>query len=94
MPRIKILESNIDLDEINYFLLPDLKEKFQNETLDLINVPSKKRISSKKFRHIEAETVIAVDHPINFNNYPNKDIQNMPKWILDYLRLKFLKTEK
>ena len=94
MPRIKILESNIDLDEINYFLLPDLKEKFQNETLDLINVPSKKRISSKKLRHIEAETVIAVDHPINFNNYPNKDIQNMPKWILDYLRLKFLKNGK
>jgi len=93
LPRIKILESKIGLDEINYFLLPDLKEKFQNETLDLINVPVKKRISSKKFRHIEAETVIAVDHPINFNNNPNKDIQNMPKWILEDLRFKFLKNE-
>ena len=93
LPRIKILESKIDLDKINYFLLPDLKEKFQNETLDLINIPPLKRISSKKLRHVEAETVIAVDHPINFNNYPNKDIQNIPEWILDDLRLKFLKND-
>tara|TARA_Y100000817_G_scaffold314557_1_gene313839 strand:+ start:1081 stop:2181 length:1101 start_codon:yes stop_codon:yes gene_type:complete len=93
LPRINILENKIDLQSIDYFLFPDLREKFQKETLDLINIPQHKRISSKMFRHIYADTAIAVDHPYIFKNHPTEEIQNIPKWILNDLRKKFLKTE-
>tara|TARA_B100001059_G_scaffold197986_1_gene203669 strand:- start:2147 stop:3244 length:1098 start_codon:yes stop_codon:yes gene_type:complete len=93
LPRINILESKIDLQSIDYFLFPDLKENFQKETLDLINIPHNKRISSKIFRHIHADTALAVDHPYIFKNYPTEEIQNIPKWILNDLRKKFLKKE-
>ena len=93
LPRINILENKIDLQSIDYFLFPDLKEKFQKETLDLINIPQHKRISSKIFRHIHADMALAVDHPYIFKNYPTEEIQNIPKWILNDLRKKFLNKE-
>ena len=90
MVVILILENKIDLQSIDYFLFPDLKEKFQEETLDLINIPQHKRISSKVFRHIHADMALAVDHPYIFKNCPTEEIQNIPKWILNDLRNKFL----
>ena len=90
LPRIKILENEINLQNIDYFLLPDIKERFQKETLDLLNIPLEKRISSKKFRHIECDMMIAVDHPYVIKNNPSIEIQNLPDWILQYLRSKFL----
>ena len=59
LPRLKILENKIHLQNIDYFLLPDIKERFQKETLDLLNIPVEKRISSRKFRHIECDMMIA-----------------------------------
>ena len=46
LPRINILEKHIDINEIDFFLFPDLNERFQKESLDLLDIPSKKRISS------------------------------------------------
>ena len=90
LPRLKILESKINLKEINFFLFPDTQEKYQIESLDLLNIPSEKRISSKIFRHTQVDTAIAVDHPYVINNDASHEIQNLPKWILDFLRDKFL----
>ncbi len=90
LPRLKILENQINLSEVNFFLFPDLKEKFQNESLNLLKIPRKKRISSIDYRHIESDLVIAVDHPYIFKNNPSSEIQNLPEWILKYLREKFL----
>ena len=36
---------------------------------------------------------LAVDHPYIFKNYPTEEIQNIPKWILNDLRKKFLNKE-
>ena len=93
IPRIKILENKINLAEIDYFLLPDLREKFQVETLDILNIPKKKRISSRDFRHIQSDQIFAVDHPYVIKNDPSIEIQNLPDWILEYLRKKFLKKQ-
>lgn len=90
LPRLKILESKINLNEIDYFLFPALKKKFQIETINYLNIPEKKRISSITFRHIQTDMAIAVDHPYVFENNPSVEIQNLPMWILDYLRNKFL----
>ena len=93
LPRLKILEDKIDINEIDYFLFPDLKEKFQTETLDLLNIPHEKRISSRIYRHIHTSYTYAVSHPYVIKNNPSIEIQNMPNWILDYLRTTFLKNK-
>ena len=90
LPRLKILEQKINLSDIDFFLLPDLNEKFQLETLDLLNIPDKKRVSSKIFRHIQTDHAYAVDHPYVLQNNASDGILNLPMWILDFLREKFL----
>ncbi len=94
IPRIKILENKIDLQEIDFFLFPDLREKFQFETLNSLDIPLEKRISSRVFRHVQSKTAIAVDHPYVIKNNPSIEIQNLPSWILEFLRNKFLNKDK
>ncbi len=90
LPRLKILEEKINLDKIDFFLFPDISEKFQKASVDLLNIPHNKVISSKEFRHISADQIIAVDHPYVIKNDPSIEIQNMPQWILKFLREKFV----
>ena len=94
LPRINILENCINLNEIDFFLFPNLEEKFQIETLDLLNIPKSKRISSLKYRHIKCDNLLAVDHPYVIKNDPTIEIQNIPYWILKYLRKIFLENFK
>ena len=42
LPRLKILKSKMNISEIDFFLFPDLKENFQRETLDFLDIPLKK----------------------------------------------------
>ena len=90
LPRIKILKNHNDLKEIDFFLLPDLKKKFQNETLDLLEIPRNKRLSSRIYRHLQTTSSITVDHPYVFNNDPSKSVVNMPDWIVTFLRNEFI----
>ncbi len=94
LPRLKILDNKLDYSNIDYFLFPDFKERFQRETLELLNIPSSKIISSKAYRHIEAKKIIAVDHPYVLKNNPTLEIQNIPHWILNFLKSEFLKVNQ
>ena len=94
LPRIRIIDNRYSLEKINYFLFPDLKEKFQKETIKLLEIPNFKIISSRLFRHIQSDGVITVDHPYVIKNNPSIEIQNLPNWILIFLREKFLKEKK
>ena len=94
LPRFKILENQYNFNDIDYFLFPDTKERFQKETLDLLNIPKSKILSSKDFRHIEAKQIITVDHPYVLKNNPTAEIQNIPTWILNYLNEKFIPKYK
>ena len=91
LPRLSLCNKAIDLSEINYFLLPDHIKKFQIETLDYLNIPKHKRLSSEKFRHVKAEKLIITDHPFVVTGNPTKDIINMPIWISKWLKEMFLK---
>ena len=86
LPRIEIVKNIINLNDIDFFLIPNLSYKFQRETLDLINIPSNKRISSLKNRHIECDQIIVSDHPYVIKNNASKEIQDIPIWILSWLR--------
>ena len=94
LPRLELLNKQINIKEIDYFLFPDIHQKFQIETLDALNIPKHKRLSSKKYRHFEADKIITVDHPYVLKNDPSNEIQNMPEWIIEWLRDTFLKNMK
>ena len=91
LPRLEILSKIEHYKKIDYFLCPSLEEKFQNETLDIIDINKNKRLSSKKYRHISTKSITAVDHPSVLNNNPSKEIQNIPNWISKWLKNVFLK---
>ena len=90
LPRLGLCSKYINLEKINYFLLPSLLRKFQNETLDCLNIPINKRLSSEKFRHIKAKELIVTDHPVVVTGDSSNDIQNVPHWICLWLKNNFL----
>jgi len=94
LPRLKICEKVINLESIDYFIFPDTKKRFQSETLKELNFPNNKVLSSEKFRHLKAEELIITNHPYNFTDDPHYDAQHIPKWIIQWLKDKFLKTLK
>ena len=58
--------------------------------MDLLKINPKKRLSSKNYRHFKADRIIATSHPYNILNDPSADSLNIPSWIYDHLRVKFL----
>lgn len=94
LPRLVILEKKINLQKINYFLFPDTKLNFQRESLNLLEIPENKRISSINSRHICADEIISVDHPCVILNNPLKDNENIPNWILEFYRDKIKEKVK
>jgi len=49
LPRLELCKKVKKLDEIDFFLFPNLENKFQKESLEILNIPSHKLLSSKKF---------------------------------------------
>ena len=89
LPRIGLCNKFVRLSEIDFFLLPNLSKKFQNETLDCLNIPKHKRLSSEKYRHIKAKELIVTDHPVVVTGNSTRDIQNIPRWIMLWLNSNF-----
>ena len=89
LPRIGLCSNFFGLSEIDYFLFPDLLRKFQNETLDYLNIPKHKRLSSVKYRHIKTKELIVTDHPVAISGDSTMDVLNIPSWIMLWLKNNF-----
>ena len=92
LPRIAIAEKKININDINYFLCPNLN-KWQIRTLNLLGINSERCLSSVKYRHIGANKIITTSHPYIRTHNVIKDIENLPIWISEWLRDKFLNTK-
>ena len=92
LPRFKIFQNILDIKTIDFFLLPNLNKKFQNESLDLIGIPEAKRLSSLKNRHIECNKIITTDHPYVIRNNASQELLDLPQWILSWLKETFTKN--
>ena len=90
LPRLAIVKKIISLDKIDYFLFPDTIKLFQRETLNILNVPINKRLSSVKFRHISSSEIIVTEHPF-IKKKAHDDTQNVPIWISEWLKENFIK---
>lgn len=93
LPRIAICEKVLDISKIDYFLFPSLEKRFQKESLDLLNIPTASRLSSKIYRHVLGSEIIVTEHPYCFKNDASNEIQNIPIWISQWLKEKFLQKE-
>ena len=90
LPRLGILEKSQKKVNIDYYLFPNLNEKFQNESVDLLNIPVNKRLSSRVLRHLSGDQIIATSHPYNLLNDPLIDSLHIPQWIISFLKNRFL----
>ena len=92
LPRLKIVENVLNLESIQYFLFPNIKKKFQYESLDLLNIPKNKRLSSIKHRHLSGDQIIVTEHPYVIKNDASNEIQNLPIWIINWLKSELTKN--
>ena len=59
----------------------------------MLGINSERCLSSVKYRHIEANKIITTSHPYIRTHNVIKDIENLPIWISEWLRNKFLKIK-
>jgi capsular polysaccharide biosynthesis protein len=82
LPRLKIIESNSDINQNAKYYVPNIEFQFQKETLDLIGINPDQIISGKEMPCIRADEAIVTTQI----NYPRK----LRPWTVDFLREKFL----
>ncbi len=90
LPKIYILKSKINLSEINFFYVSNIR-LWQIKIFNLIGIKNKKLLDSEKFNHIFANEIISVEHPWYEKGEFQKQVKNIPKWIIDKNRKTFLK---
>ena len=60
------------------------------KTIAFFGISKDKIINSDNVRHIKADKILAVEHPWYKKGYFQNEVQNVPEWIIFYLRDKFL----
>jgi capsular polysaccharide biosynthesis protein len=93
LPRLKLIKKIKNLRDIDYFYVPELK-KWQKDTLSIFKIPENKFINSKKYRHIEADLVLATSHPWYSKGYMVSESKNLPSWTINWVAKKFLKFKR
>lgn len=93
LPKLKLASLQYDLNKINYFYFSKLNS-FQLQILKLIGINKKKFIDTKKNKHCFSKKIIFTTHPNYFKGTISEAHSNMPKWIILYLRKRFLKFIK
>ena len=93
LPKIKIFSELNNIDAVGNVYFSKLHDYQKNifETMGLHNI---KILDSNIHRHIEAKKIYAVDHPWYYKGYILEEVNNMPKWIIEWLRETFLTKEK
>ena len=83
LPRIEILSQSLDLEEIDWFVVNEHQQPFQQETLKTLGIPQHKILESDRHPHIQAEELVVPSHP----SY----LGWLQPWGLEFLREVFLK---
>ena len=91
--KLKLFSQIVDLEKINYFYIQGFFP-WQIEILKLFNIPENKIIDCKKFRHLKVDKLYVCEHPWYYTGYVQYEIKNIPKWIIKFLRTKFLNLSK
>ncbi len=93
LTKIKLVETKYSLNEIDYFYMPGIFD-WQKKILSILEIRESQLIDSRKYRHVTADKIIALDHPWYTKGMVQNEISNIPDWIILFLRDKFLKFAK
>ena len=93
LPKIKIVLSSYNINEINYFYMPEL-QIFQKKILSMLGFKKIKIINSKKFKHIQTDNLIIPEHPWYSKSTIFNQVNELPIWISKWLRSSFLNRKK
>ncbi len=93
LPKIKLASLQYNINKIDYFYFSKLNS-FQLEILKLIGINKNKFIDTEKNKHCFSKKIIFTSHPNYFKGTFSEAQSSMPKWIIRYLRKKFLKFVK
>ena len=93
LPKIKIFSEGNDISSLDYFYLSKL-QNYQKKTLEILGFDNIKVLDAKKYRHIEAKQIFAVEHPWYTKGYALEEAKNLPSWIIHWIRNSFLNSAK
>ncbi|NET40526.1 tetratricopeptide repeat protein [Okeania sp. SIO2B3] len=83
LPRIEILRRGINLEEIDWFLVNNYQQPFQQETLKILGIPEDKILASDRHPYIQAEELVVP----SYSSY----LGWLQPWGVKFLREVFLK---
>jgi len=76
IPRLEILRrSEIELEQIDWFLINNIDQPFQRETLTLLGIPLTKILPSDRYSHVRARELIVPSFPGHLDWVPPGTIQ-------------------
>lgn len=87
LPRLYVLKSIINLKNIDYFYISEPKD-WQINILKKYGIKKDKLLSCNKFKHIQADEVLVLEHPWYFQGYIHREVKKIPAWII-YCHRKF-----
>ena len=91
--KLEIMYKNELIKKADYFYIPETNN-FIVEILKHYGIKNEQLINSKKYRHISADKLFAIE---NFNMKSgtiSSNLEKTPKWIVIFLKKKFLKYKK
>ena len=94
LPKLKIASENMSLKDIDYYYLPEIKYNFQKQTLNKFKILETQIINSNKNRYIKSKKLMVPEHPWFTSGYLQEKYNKMPKWIIQWLREKFIKKNR
>ncbi len=89
VPKIKILSEAYNLKKIDYFYFSKLNS-FQKATFEMLKLNSNKVIDSRINKHCFLDNLIFCTHPNYLKGTFSTAQNNLPRWIVNFLRKKFL----
>tara|TARA_Y100000768_G_C23932347_1_gene660773 strand:+ start:109 stop:1209 length:1101 start_codon:yes stop_codon:yes gene_type:complete len=90
IPKIYILKSVINISKIDFFYVSNIK-LWQLKIFKFVGIKDEKLLDSEKFNHIFANEIFSVEHPWYRKGKFQKQVKNIPKWIINTNRKIFLK---
>ena len=93
LPKIKLYSEIYSLKDLNYLYASKLKD-WQILSLSALGLDKINIIDANKYRHIQADEIVCTDHPSYYNGYIEQQSQNIPFWIVNWLRETFLSCAK
>ena len=62
--------------------------------MKILNLKNIKILNSNTYRHIQAKNIFTVDHPWYYKGKILDEVNNMPEWIITWLRSSFLQKDE